>query len=421
MGWLRASTEAKVITRIHKLLWMMYPTALVTEGMARIMVPEFVPSDGGTLEGARSRAPVFYNPVMKMNRDSAILALCALQKRLSRPLTICEPMCGTGVRGIRMALEAPGVQEAVLGDMSYNAIRLAEENIRVNEVSDRVRVRRMEANLLLSLHARSLARFDYTDIDPYGTPAPFIDTGARATKRDGMVALTATDMAPLCGVNVRACLRKYGSTSLRSGYSHESALRILAGAFVRGAAVHEIASRPAFGFFADHYIRLYMRLDKGKRRADESLREMGYLLHCSGCKSFHSVKAGLDERGSVCNACGSEMKAEGPLWLGNLANEDFCSDMIECSEDSFIGSNRRLMKIIGRVRGEIGMPPGFFVIDELSSALGVASRRIEPVIDGLKKTGFRATRSHADNRGLKTDAPVEEVKRIILGANTEGV
>ena len=400
---------------------MEYPKALVTEGMARIMVPEVVPSEDETLEGARSRAPVFYNPVMKMNRDSAILALNALQKRLSRPLTICEPMCGTGVRGIRMALEAPGAHEAVLGDMSYHAVRLAEENILLNGVGNRVRVRRMEANLLLSLHARPLARFDYTDIDPYGTPAPFIDTAARATRRDGMVALTATDMAPLCGVNVRACLRKYGSTSLRTGYSHESALRILVGSFVRGAAVHEVASRPAFGFFADHYIRLYMRLDRGKRRADESLREMGYLLNCSGCGSFRSVKGGLGENGGVCEVCGSEMRAEGPLWLGDLADEGFCSDMIECSEDSFIGSNRRLMKIIGNVVGEIGMPPGFFVIDELSSDLGVASRRIEPVIDGLNAAGFKAARSHADSRGLKTNAPADEVKRIILGADTEGV
>jgi tRNA G26 N,N-dimethylase Trm1 len=60
------------------------------------------------------------------------------------------------------------------------------------------------------------------------------------------------------------------------------------------------------------------------------------------------------------------------------------------------------------------MPPGFFVIDELSSDLGVASKRIEPVIEGLKVAGFKATRTHADSRGLKTDAPVEAVKRIIL-------
>jgi tRNA (guanine26-N2/guanine27-N2)-dimethyltransferase len=316
-----------------------------------------------------------------------------------------------------MALEVPGVREAVLGDMSYHAVRLAEGNIRMNGVGDRVRVRRMEANLLLSLHARPLARFDYTDIDPYGTPTPFIDTATRATRRDGMVALTATDMAPLCGVNVRACLRKYGSMSLRTGYSHESALRILAGAFVRGAAVHEVASRPVFGFFADHYIRLYMRLDRGKRRADELLGEMGYLLNCSGCRSLRSVRGGLDKEGGVCAVCGSEMKVEGPLWLGDLADEGFCSDMVECSEDSFIGSNRRLMKIIGNVRGEIGMPPGLFVIDELTSDLGVASMRIEPVIDGLKTAGFKATRSHADSRGLKTDAPVEAVKRIILEAD----
>jgi tRNA G26 N,N-dimethylase Trm1 len=115
------------------------------------------------------------------------------------------------------------------------------------------------------------------------------------------------------------------------------------------------------------------------------------------------------------------MRGEGPLWLGDLADEGFCSDMIECSEDSFIGSNRRLMKIIGNVIKEIGMPPGFFVIDKLSSDLGVASRRIEPVIDGLNASGFKAARSHADSRGLKTDAPVEAVKRIILEADTIGV
>jgi len=324
-------------------------------------------------------------------------------------------MCGSGVRGIRIALEAEGVGEAVLGDMSYNAVRLAEENVMMSGVSGRVRVRRMEANLLLSLHARPLSRFDYTDIDPYGTPAPYFDTAVRATMRDGMVALTATDMAPLCGVNVRACLRKYGSTSLRTGYSHETALRILAGAFARCAAVHEVASRPAFGFYADHYVRLYMLLDKGKKRADKSLKEIGYLLHCPRCKSYRSVKGNLFGDEGTCEACGSKMKAAGPLWLGDLADDEFCSDMVESAEDSFIGSNRRLMGIIEKVRGEIGMPPGFFVVDELSSALGIQSRRIEPVIERLNESGFRAVVSHADNRGLKTDAPLEAVKRMVLG------
>ncbi|MBQ03465.1 tRNA (guanine(10)-N(2))-dimethyltransferase [Candidatus Bathyarchaeota archaeon] len=400
---------------------MEYSKTFISEGMAQIIIYKVVSSEGETLERARSRAPVFYNPIMNMNRDSAILALGALQRRLSRPLTICEPMCGTGIRGIRMALEVPKVREIVLGDMSPHAVRLTEKNIGLNGMSERVRVRRMEANLLLSLHARPLARFDYTDIDPFGTPAPFIDTVARATKRDGMVALTATDMAPLCGVNVRACIRKYGSTSLRTGYSHESALRILIGSFIRGAAIHEVASKPVFSFFADHYIRLYMLLDRGKMRVDKSLREIGYLLNCSACKSIRSEKSGLDDRMRICEVCGSEMKAAGPLWLGNLADDDFCLDMIECSKDSFIGSNRRLINIIRKVRGEIDMPPGFFVLDELSSNLGVASRRLNPVIDGLRNAGFKAAVSHANNRGLKTDASVEAVKRIVLELNVKGV
>jgi tRNA (guanine26-N2/guanine27-N2)-dimethyltransferase len=400
---------------------MDYSKTLVTEGMARIMVPEVFPSEGETLEKARSQSPVFFNPAMKMNRDSAILALGALNKRLSRPLAVCEPMCGSGIRGIRIALEAEGISEAVLGDMSYNAVRLAEKNVLMNGVSDRVRVRRMEANLLLSLHARPLARFDYTDIDPYGTPAPYIDAAVRATMRDGMVALTATDMAPLCGVNMRACLRKYGSTSLRTPYSHETALRILAGAFSRVAAVHEVASRPAFCFFADHYVRLYILLSKGKKRADESLREMGYLLHCPRCRSYRPVRGQLLGDKGACEVCGSGMKAAGPLWLGDLANECFCSDMVEYSEGSFIGSNRRLMEIIGMVMGEIGMPPGFFVVDELSSDLGIPSRRIEPIIEELKKSGFRAVVSHANRRGLKTDAPVDVVKRMVLGGDAEEV
>lgn len=49
----------------------------------------------------------------------------------------------------------PGVHEAALGDMSCRAVRLTDENILMNGMAYRVRVRRMEANLLLSLHERA--------------------------------------------------------------------------------------------------------------------------------------------------------------------------------------------------------------------------------------------------------------------------
>jgi len=215
-----------------------FSTGSVREGAAVIQVPELRLADGEHLDHAISRAPVFYNPRMRLNRDTAVLALGVHGRHLSRRLVICEPMCGTGVRGIRLALEVPDVEGVIMGDLNPRAVRLAEENAARNDVSDRVRVRLMEANLLLSLHDHSRRRFDYIDLDPYGSPAPYLDAAVRSCRNRGMVALTATDMAPLCGVNPRACLRKYGGLPLRTPYSHEVALRLLAGALVVAAARH---------------------------------------------------------------------------------------------------------------------------------------------------------------------------------------
>ncbi|MGD2201579.1 MAG: tRNA (guanine(10)-N(2))-dimethyltransferase [Candidatus Bathyarchaeota archaeon] len=393
---------------------MEYPTVSVEEGQASILVPEVVPGEGEPLQRARSRAPVFFNPTMKLNRDSAVLALGTFQKVLSRDLCVCEPMCGTGVRGIRLALETDGVDRVVLGDLNPRAVNLAKENARRNGVVGRVDVRCLEANLLLSLHARPFSRFDYVDIDPYGTPAPFIDSAIRASKRDGMVALTATDMAPLCGVNPRVCLRKYGGWPLKTDDAHESALRILAGAFVRRAAVHEVSTEPVFSFASDHYIRLYMLMDRGKRKADGALKQIGHIFHCPQCLSRRTVR-GIRPSLKVCEVCGASMRAAGPMWLGDLADPSFCAGMIKLSETSFIGSNRRLMRIIERMKREVGLPSGFYNLDKIGSMLGVPSTPMDPVLRRLIEAGFKAVVSHVDERGVKTDAPIKELERIVLG------
>lgn len=355
---------------------------------------------------------MFYNPRQKLNRDSAVLALGVHQKRLSRPVIACEPMCGTGVRGIRLALEVGGVRRVILGDLNPFAVKLAEKNASLNGVSDRVEVRLIEANTLLSLHARPLQRFDYVDIDPYGTPAPFLDAAVRACRKDGLLALTATDMAPLCGVNPRACFRKYGGRPLRTRYCRELALRLIASALASSAARHELAVRPVFSYSADHYVRLYANFQMGAKEADRCLEEMGYLLHCFNCsKRKVSQKKVLES--TTCDRCGSEMNVAGPLWLGDLAESSFCDEMSDLSERSLISSNRRLMDIINMVRDEIGFPPGFYDIDGLCSKLGLPSIAANEVLSALGEAGFRSTRSHIDTRGIKTDATVSDIEEIL--------
>ena len=403
-----------------KIEGMDFPTTLVREGAACLRVPEITQREGEPLEQARSRSPVFFNPRMRLNRDSAVLALGVHQRRVSRQLTVCEPMCGTGVRGIRMALESPGVERVVMGDMNPRAARLATENAHLNGVSGRVAVRQMEANLLLSLHSRPLSRFDYVDIDPYGSPAPYLDEAVRACKRDGLLALTATDMAPLCGVNPRACLRKYGGRPLRTGYCHESALRLVAGALVTKAAVHEVSARPVFSYSADHYVRLYMELERGKKKADLRLSEMGYMLHCFNCLDRGAVPSRKLFDSPWCERCGSPMKVAGPMWLGELAEEAFCDDMLMLSDRSAIGSNRRLIRVIQMVRGEIGFPQGFYGIDKLCSKLKIPSRATGDVMVALEEAGFRVARTHIDERGLKTDAPIGDLESVLKSVKADG-
>lgn len=387
---------------------MEYPKTRVNEGAASLQVPELDESTAGHIDRARSLAPVFYNPRMRLNRDSAVLALGVHQGRLGRGISACEPMCGTGIRGVRLALEVEDVEEVVLSDLNIKAVQLATENVSLNGVSDRVAVRHLEANLLLSLHAKPLSRFDYVDIDPYGTPAPYLDTAVRACKRGGLIGLTATDMAPLCGVHPRACLRKYGGRSLRTEYRHELAIRLVAGALAVTAARHQVASVPVFSYAADHYVRVYAHLERGKKKADGSLREMGYVLHCFNCGQRRTTPLfALTEIG--CDVCGSEMKTAGPMWVGELAEASFCDDMLGLSERSYAGSNRRLMSIIARVKDEVSLPVGFFNVDRACSEVGMASADLAVALNALRVKRFRATESHIDNRGIKTDASASEV------------
>lgn len=67
------------------------------------------------------------------------------------------------------------------------------------------------------------------DLDPYGTPSAFLDTAVQAVTDGGILLVTATDMANLCGNNSTACFSNYGAYPVHRPYCHEMALRILLG------------------------------------------------------------------------------------------------------------------------------------------------------------------------------------------------
>ncbi|MEM2119134.1 MAG: tRNA (guanine(10)-N(2))-dimethyltransferase, partial [Candidatus Bathyarchaeia archaeon] len=271
-----------------------FPTETVTEGQARFLVPKLDAFVKSASEYAPSKAPVFYNPVMELNRDFAVIALQAYQKKVCREITVCEPLTGCGLRGTRFAAEVEGIRKVVMGDISSKAVQIARHNIKQNKLEHKAVVKHSDVNVLLSASGAPHKRFDVIDVDPFGSPVPYLDSAVRALRNHGLIALTATDMAPLCGVHPKACIRKYGGKPLRAEYCHELAIRLLAGCLATVAAKHEMGINPVFSHNAEHYIRLYATVEYGVKNADESLRSMGFVFHCFKCfhrESLHGFSA----------------------------------------------------------------------------------------------------------------------------------
>ena len=390
-----------------------FPTELVREGATTVMVPKLEAFVEEAWEYAPSKAPVFYNPVMELNRDLAVLALQAYQRGVDRGVSVCEPLSGCGVRGIRLALEVEGISRVVLNDINREAARLTQFNVQRKGLGDLVSVTNEDANLLLSRYAVPRRRFDYIDVDPFGSPVPYMDSAIRALRDGGLLALTATDLAPLCGVHPRACVRKYSGRPLRTEYCHELAVRLLAGCLAMTAAKHEIGIRVVFSHSTDHYIRVYAVTSYGARRADESVQKMGHILHCFSCLHREISKDIFSCPEQECPECGSRMSVAGPLWLGRIFDEEFCAVMKKELEGRKFKNQKIILKLLSLSIDEAEAPPTYYVTDKICDKLNLAVPPLMEVIKEIRKAGFRATPTHFSSRGIRTDAPASLVKEII--------
>ncbi|MGB9671737.1 MAG: tRNA (guanine(10)-N(2))-dimethyltransferase, partial [Candidatus Bathyarchaeales archaeon] len=330
-----------------------FPTEMVSEGEVTVLVPKLKAFVKSSSEYAPSKAPVFYNPVMELNRDIAVLALQAYQRIVNREIVVCEPLGGCGVRGIRFAVEVEEVKEVLINDINAKAFELAKCNVKINKVGERVKLANEDANYLLSMYGAPRKRFDAIDIDPFGSPVSYLDSALRALRNGGFLALTATDMAPLCGVYPKACIRRYYGKPLRTEYCHELAVRLLAGCLALTAAKYDIGVKFLFSHSTDHYIRVYAEIAHGAKKADESIRNMGYVAHCFTC--FHrEARKGLfaDTLPLKCPECGSRLSFSGPLWLGKIADKEFCGLMEKELLQKRLGQKEKVKKILALVKGE---------------------------------------------------------------------
>src|SRR3989338_8252883 len=175
--------------------------ALITEGKAKVEVFH--------AKKISKDLPVFYNPVMRLNRDVTILLLFASGKRNMR---VADILAGSGVRSVRFLKELGkgAVESMCINDGGKEAITQIKRNLALNGLGKdrRIKVENKDANIVLL----ESSGFDYIEIDPFGSPVPFLDAACKRISGDGILAITATDTAPLCGTYPKTCKRRYWST-----------------------------------------------------------------------------------------------------------------------------------------------------------------------------------------------------------------
>jgi tRNA (guanine26-N2/guanine27-N2)-dimethyltransferase len=381
-------------------------TKIIREGLVKIKTPEF--------DKVSSKAPVFYNPVMELNRDLSVIAIKTYQKDLGHEISICDAFGGSGIRGIRYAKEIDDVAKVVISDINPLAIQFANENIEMNNL-DNVKTCREDANILLR---KCRGKFDVVDIDPFGTPSFYIESAGISLKAGGLICATATDTSGLCGTYKEPCVRKYSAMPLKTEYCHEIGIRILAGFIARTFSKYKKCIEILFSHSTEHYMRIYAKVKKGAKITDESLKNsIGYILHCENCLNRTIIQGIAPKITSICPACGKNFKTVGPLWCGSILDQQFIEEMLENIETTKINQENQVLKLLNRTYDEANAPATHYDLHEISKKLKISAPRLDKVLESLKESGYSASRTHFKPTGIKTDAPVSKIKEIVQHLN----
>jgi tRNA (guanine26-N2/guanine27-N2)-dimethyltransferase len=350
---------------------------------------------------------VFYNPKMSLNRDIGVLLVKSYFD--NRNIMICDPMTASGVRAIRYLLECSNVEGATASDVDPAAVQFASQMVQLNQLSDLVSVVNSNANILLS---NNEPRFDFVDLDPFGSPAPFFENGLRATIDGGILAATATDMAPLTGARPIACFRKYGIHPLRTEFGKEVAIRILMACLSLTSVRLELGLRLVFSHASDHYARVYVRIMKGRGHANETIRHLSYVEYCPECLN-RTFRGSIEDLEVECNNCHVNKKIGGPIWSDQLWDPRLVEKMT--SNAGLIISNRmsEVQNLLSRITDEVEAPAFYYRTDRIAQKLHMNPPKTATVVRTLRDKGYTATLTHFDPNGFRTNAAARIINSTV--------
>ncbi|MBW2987174.1 hypothetical protein KY336_01365 [Candidatus Woesearchaeota archaeon] len=335
---------------------------------------------------------VFYNKKMELNRNISIALLKAINRK---NMVVCLPMAATGIRAVRMLKELPKnmIKEMNVNDIDKKAVKNIKQNLKLNklEKDKRIKLTNKDGRLLIL----EQGGYDYIDIDPFGSPNTMLDSAILKLSREGILAVTATDTGALAGTHVRAGLRKYWAKGMKNELMHEIGLRILIRRVQLIGADHEKALYPIYAFATQHYYRVFFICRKGRKLADEVVKEHSYLLYCKKCLSRHFNKINSY---SCCKKI--PMQWAGPMWTGQLWDKDLAAKIYNLLPNDITHKIRQ--------ESEIKDSLLFYDLHKIAKYYRLPPPKTEDALIKLKQNKIKATPTHFSDTGIRTNIKIKQ-------------
>lgn len=357
----------------------------ITEGITDVLVYKTKESKKGP--GAKNKFP-FYNPSMESNRDFSIILCQWLINNSKKHMRILDGLAASGIRGLRLANEISGDFDVTINDWDKNAYYLIKKNVEKLKLKN---IEFLNCNLNTLLTEK---KFNYIDIDPYGSPIYFIDSAMQSISHEGIIACTATDTATLCGVYPMVCFRRYAAMPYHSKVMKELGLRILLGFICREAGKYDKGIKPLVCYSTDHYFRVYVKIINSVKKANESMNYFSFIKPGEHI-GYETTK-----------------KFIGPLWTGKLQNKKIFDQLRTILFEKQLKTRNLLWKLIDLLEEEADSPMFFYTSDNISSVLKKAQPKMKTLFQELRKKGYEVTRTHFNVKGFKTNAPVTEIEKM---------
>jgi len=161
-------------------------------------------------------------------------------------LHILEALAASGLRSLRYVKEVDNVAWCMANDLSAHAVKTIERNRDHNKIApEQLRTSKADAKFLMYKYVRSYEWFgpvahskggvlrlldempdinkpspngpiDVIDLDPYGGASAFMDGAVQTVRDGGMLMVTCTDSAVICGNHGDVRFPAYAASSSTS-------------------------------------------------------------------------------------------------------------------------------------------------------------------------------------------------------------